>query len=130
MDFGEYILDEDGNPRRETNMLKWAMWLGHSHKSTGKDNRIIQQDHFQVHGQEIMVSTVFLGLDQRPYRGRKVRTGKPVLWETMIFGGDRDGYMDRYTSRADAVAGHAVALALAKGETEELEKLYELKDAR
>lgn len=54
------------------------------------------------------VSTVFLGLDHA-HNG-----GPPVLWETMVFGGDLDGEQERYTSRADAVAGHAAMVARVK----------------
>ena len=119
MDFGQYILDEDGNPRREKNFLKWALWLGNH-------DRKVKKDFFRVRGKLIEVSTVFLGLDQR---SRFQRDPKPLLWETMTFS-QEEGiiYCDRYASRADALAGHAVALALAKGET--LEKLAELKDTR
>ena len=48
-----------------------------------------------------MVSTVFLGLDHNysPF-------GPPVLWESLVFGGPLDGEMDRYSSRAQALAGH------------------------
>jgi hypothetical protein len=122
MGFGQYILDKDGTPRLEPNLFIWAIWLE-------TFDRRVQQDRFTVDGQDVRVSTVFLGLDQRPHAGRKIRTGKPVLWETMIFGGERDGYCDRYSSRADALRGHAVALGLAKG-TQELEKLIALKDTR
>jgi len=32
----------------------------------------------------------------------------------MIFGGEHDGYQERYTSRENAVAGHLKAVALVK----------------
>ena len=48
------------------------------------------------------VSTVFLGLDHR-----WEPDGPPVLYETMIFGGEHDGDMDRYCTRDAAEAGHA-----------------------
>lgn len=46
------------------------------------------------------VSTVFLGLDH----GDGHET--PILFETLVFGGDNDGYMLRYTSWDDAISGH------------------------
>lgn len=55
----------------------------------------------------VRVSTVFLGLDH------SFGAGPPVLWETMIFGGDHDEYQERYTSYEDAVEGHARACAIA-----------------
>jgi hypothetical protein len=58
-----------------------------------------------------VVSTVFLGLDLRHGEGA------PVLWETMVFGDDgADLGCLRYTSEADALSGHAAALAWARGE--------------
>lgn len=50
----------------------------------------------------VEVSTVFLCHDH-DFSG----LGPPVLWETMIFGGPLDQDTRRYTSRADAVQGHA-----------------------
>jgi hypothetical protein len=42
-----------------------------------------------------------------------------ILFETIIFGGSHDQYMDRYHTRDEAIAGHAKAVAIAKGELEE-----------
>jgi hypothetical protein len=52
---------------------------------------------------------VFLGVDHAHLGG------PPVLWETMIFGFENDEYQERYTSKADALAGHARAAAIARG---------------
>lgn len=56
------------------------------------------------------VSTVFLGLDHswerhlgRPYR--------PVLFETMVFGGPNNETMDRYCTWDEALAGHRALVA-------------------
>ena len=123
---GQYILDEHGNPKREPNLFKWAMWLEHSHDSKGKDNRIIARDHIG----EIFISTVFLGLDHNPDNLRRTgKRGKPVLWETMIFGGQHDQYMRRYASRDDAVVGHSEALEMVKDcdrDFKELERMFAL----
>jgi hypothetical protein len=111
---GQYILDKDGNPVPERNFLKWAMWLEFSHLSPDKDNRIIAKDYIG----EVHISTVFLGLDHG-WDG-----GKPLLWETMIFGGDHDSYQRRYTSREDAEEGHRAAIRLVEGrDIKELEHL-------
>ncbi len=59
------------------------------------------------------VSTVFLGIDHS-FTG-----GKPVLFETMIFGGEYDGEQWRYTTWDDAEAGHRRAMSLT-GEFETL----------
>lgn len=56
---------------------------------------------------EVHVSTVFLGMDHG-------FGGMPLLFETMIFGGELDQFQDRYPTWDMAVAGHAEALASAK----------------
>jgi hypothetical protein len=48
----------------------------------------------------VVVSTVFLGLNHNIFGG------PPLIFETMIFGGDRDGEMERYSTWDDAIAGH------------------------
>jgi hypothetical protein len=64
------------------------------------------------------VSTVFLGVDHN-----FAMHGPPVLWETMVFddsgqGRPWDEWQDRYTSRADAEAGHRrVVDAINRGES-------------
>ena len=40
----------------------------------------------------------------------------PILFETMIFGGEHDEYQRRYCTMEEAEAGHAKAVTLAKGE--------------
>lgn len=49
----------------------------------------------------IRISTVFLGLDHR-YLGR----GKPILFETIVFGGKLDGEQERYCTWKEAEKGH------------------------
>lgn len=46
------------------------------------------------------VSTVFLGLDHQ------FGSGEPILFETCIFGGNRDGEITRYHTFQDALKGH------------------------
>ncbi len=92
-----YVLNADGEPVPEPDLFAWWRWF----ENTG--NRVVDVD---TRG-DARVSTVFLGLDHAFTNG-----GAPVLWETMIFGGEHDGYCERYTSQADAVRGHEKALAL------------------
>lgn len=47
------------------------------------------------------VSTVFLGIDHR-FTGE----GPPLLFETLVFGGPLADRMERYSTWAEAVAGH------------------------
>lgn len=93
----KYILDENGNPQRTSDILEWGRFA--------ETDRHVAEDKIG----DVRVSTVFLGLDHS-YDG-----GPPVLWETMIFGGEHDQHQERYTSRKDAEAGHAKAVALVKG---------------
>jgi hypothetical protein len=93
-----YILNESGEPVPEPDASKWSQWFENA-------DRIVQQDTIG----DVGVATVFPGADHN-YFG----DGPPLLWETMIFGGDHDGYRDRYASRAAALAGHDQALAMAK----------------
>jgi hypothetical protein len=69
-------------------------------------DRIVEQTQVS---EGVKVSTVFLGMDHS-FCG----IGPPVLWETMIFGGPHDQDQRRYTSREDAIAGHAEMVALAR----------------
>ncbi len=56
--------------------------------------------------QDVIVSTVFLGIDHNHFGS------KPILWETMIFGGRLDGYQERYETFDDALFGHGRAVRL------------------
>lgn len=93
---GNFIL-VDGEPRACRDSLKWAKWF-----ETATADRIVQQDTVG----DVRVSTVFLGVDHN------FGDGPPLLWETMIFGGKHDEYQERYTTRAEALAGHRTALGL------------------
>ena len=97
---GKYILDPDGQPQLVEDVLEWARWL-----ETSNTERIVVQTELDG---DILISTVFLALDHS--FGRELQ---PILWETMIFGGPHDGYQERYTSHADAEAGHRRAVSLA-----------------
>lgn len=96
-----YILDDAGNPQ-SCDLLTWARWFG-----DGKARKVVVDER-----DDVRISTVFLGLDHS-FGG-----GVPILWETMIFGGAHDEYQERYTSCADALAGHARAVTLAFPPTE------------
>ena len=95
---GRYILNDAGEPV-EADLMTWARWFESS------PDRVVARDEMP---NGVTVSTVFLGLDHS--FGSE---GPPVLWETIIFGGKHDGYMDRYRSHEAALQGHAFAVALA-----------------
>ena len=56
---------------------------------------------------DVRVSTVWIGLDH----GLGL-SGPPLIFETMIFGGELDGHIWRYSSETEARAGHARAVGL------------------
>jgi hypothetical protein len=92
---GRYILDADGNPVLEPDLFKWAVWFETADRQVADD--------VLAHGHR--VSTVFLGLDHR-----YLTVGDPILWETMTFNDYGPIECERYTSRADALAGHQRAV--------------------
>lgn len=94
----KWILGPDGEPKRAT-LLEWAQWFETAERHVADDRR-----------GDVRVSTVFLGLDHN-FSG----VGPPLLYETMIFGGEHDGYQDRYATGREAKLGHAEALALVEG---------------
>ena len=65
-------------------------------------DKIIGKDQFG----SVSVSTVFLGMDHS-FGG-----GDPVLFETMIFGGEHDQYQERYCTWDEAEKGHQIACDL------------------
>lgn len=50
------------------------------------------------------VSTVFLSMDHS--LGGLIGDGSPVLFETMVFGGEHDEYQERYHTYDEAEEGH------------------------
>ncbi len=95
-----YILDAQGQPIQVSDWLAWLSWYA---DSFGTGQRVLGKDQIG----EIEVSTVFLGTGYGQ---------PPQLWETMIFGGGEfDGAKTRYTTRAEALAGHARAVDLVRG---------------
>jgi hypothetical protein len=105
-----YLLTADGEPAPCDNIIVWAIWM----ESAAHDNERTVARDVLPDGRE--VSTVFLGLDHN-FSG----AGDPVLWETMVFTRNADGElqgddMQRYTSRAAALEGHAAMIdALMRG---------------
>lgn len=93
-----YILDEKGDPVKEPDLLKWAKWFECGNRSLKRDTVFDGVD----------VSTVFLGLDHG-FNG-----GAPVLWETMVFGGEHDEYQERYNTKEQALEGHERIIDMVK----------------
>lgn len=69
-------------------LLEWAEWLKKADRKVAKD----------IIG-ESKISTIFLGLDYS-------FDEKPLLFETLVFGGKLSDEMDRYSTWDEAVSGH------------------------
>lgn len=98
MTIHKYILDANGEPIRETDLLKWASWF---ETNIARNLCVVKRE--QVGDAEI--STVFIAMP--PVISLMQPDKDPLLWETMIFGGDHDLYQERCGgSREQAEAMH------------------------
>jgi hypothetical protein len=92
----KYILNDKGEIEACDDVYAWGQWFQENDEArrVGKDtvNKGTET--------EADVSTMFLGLDHR------FGSGPPLLFETMVFGGPHDEWQDRYSTKAEAEAGH------------------------
>ena len=94
-----YVLDDDNRtPVRCDDIKVWGRWFGEN-----REKKIVKQD--DVLGSR--VSTVFLGLNHE-----WVFNLPPLLFETMIFGGEHDLYCERCTTWDQAVIQHKRAVEM------------------
>lgn len=77
-------------------LMEWA-------ENFEKSDRKIARDEIG----DVVVSTVFLGLDYEMFG-----SSLPIVFETMIFEGEHDGYQERYRTYDEAVKGHKKAVLL------------------
>jgi hypothetical protein len=75
------------------------------------ENKIVEHT---VVGKGVGVSTVFLGINHAfdDY-------ADPILFETMVFGGDHNDHMERYTTWDEAVKGHEKIVKMCGGRIKE-----------
>lgn len=78
-------------------LFKWAQWMQ-------ENDRHVALTYIGV----LRVSTVFLGLDHS-----FLESGPPLLFETMIFDDNEDGYQERCCTWEQAEAMHAAAVEVA-----------------
>lgn len=90
-----YILDSEHNVK-EVTIEEYREFV------SVFNNRIVKKDKIG----DIEISTVFLSIDHS-FNG-----GKPILFETMIFGGIHDQYQDRCSTWDEALKMHQVAVDL------------------
>lgn len=96
---GKYKLDDDGKtPIVVENTIEWAEWY-----EGADEQRRVAKTHIDT---DEYVSTVFLGLDHN-FTGE----GPPILFETMVFGGEFDEEQVRYATWDEAAEGHEQMVA-------------------
>jgi hypothetical protein len=93
MDRNFYIMNEDGTVRVEPDSLAWGRWFETTHRRIAETKLT-----GCTAGEEIWISTEFMGIDHR------FGDGPPLLFETKVFGGDFGE--EHHGTREEAVAGH------------------------
>ncbi len=90
MEGDKYILDVEGNPVPEPNLMTWSAWFENA-------DLTIERTHIG----EAEVVTAFLGRDHAH------GDGPPVLYETTVFNVPHDWEPVRHGTLAEAKRGHA-----------------------
>jgi hypothetical protein len=91
--------------------LNYFFWIDEDHVVHPVDTMEEWSAHYddecrvvaQTGNDSIWVSTVFLGINHNFGFGKDTR---PILFETMVFGGKMDDYQYRYYTYDEALAGH------------------------
>lgn len=76
-------------------MMEWARWF------EDPSQRIIDSTYLD----NIHISTVFLGIDHN-FGFDDLVNHRPILFESMVFGGKLDQFQWRYSTLGDAKQGH------------------------
>ncbi len=87
-----HFIEVDGCAVPEPNIMAWTRWQDIAERRVRVNQR-----------RGVEVSTVFLAI-------RWGTSEPPLLYETMVFGGDRDGEVRHYATRREAIAGHKAML--------------------
>jgi hypothetical protein len=96
---GLYILNADHTTEPVDDLMEWA-------KRFERNNRTVARTELPF---GVWVSTVFLGVDHA-YND----TFKPLIFETMIFGGPYDETQKRYSTWGEAERGHYTCVTACK----------------
>jgi len=97
-----YVLGEDGHPRLCSDPRVWQEFF------EDPDRRRVAITELET----CTISTVFLCIDHN-----LSRPGPPLLFETRVFSpthGEIDGHSEQYSTRADALEGHAAVVRVLK----------------
>lgn len=90
----------DGVPELASDVYIWGYWFEESQRTHERRVALTTVG-------DITVSTVFTAIDHS-YGYSPV----PILYETMIFGGEEDAYQERYATREEAEEGHIRAVEM------------------
>lgn len=95
--------DKQGKPISAERMaeLKWGPFIDGDETGISDYGRI----GWDV-VRDLEVSTVWLGIDHGWGYSTDPDNYRPVLFETMVFGGDGDNYCERYHTEEEAITGH------------------------
>jgi hypothetical protein len=88
-----YILDALGEPQVSEDVHAWGEWMATT-------DRRVADDTIADGPTTIRVVTEFIGIDHN------FGAGPPVLWETVVTGGEFNGEKTRYASTGAAQRGH------------------------
>lgn len=92
----KFILNAEGEPEPCSDVVRWAEWFERD------ERRMVRKQAWQnQHGQEVTVSTVFLGINHN-VTGR----GTPILWETMAWVDGEQMTRMRAHRRGNAIRAH------------------------
>jgi hypothetical protein len=109
----KYILDENNEPVPIEDTTRWGRWM-----EENEDKCLVGEDSV-ASGWRVNTRFMGMALPMPMLFDSTDENTKPVLWETMAFGGPMDGDQIRYTSHRDAVRGHATALECLRRHTVE-----------
>jgi hypothetical protein len=91
-----YTIDQDGRVQGKPDPVVWSRWVETA-------DRVIARTTVtnETTGGQVKVLTVFIGVDHQFVEG------PPILFETVVAGGQRDKTVERYSTIEEARRGHA-----------------------
>jgi len=97
-----YIL-EGHTPVQEPDLMKWERWFETAERRVAltEKNGIRLLHYLSKRFEPVRISTVFLGINHQFFG-----EGKPLLFETMVFGGPFDGQIEQCSTWEQAERQH------------------------
>jgi hypothetical protein len=100
----------DGDTVQNVTLMQYIEWI------TTHNTQLL---YTETDDARLSVSTVFLGINHA-YNNQE----KPLLFETMVFGGVMDKTVKRYATRAEAHKGHMDIVKILVSEKDALTTVY------